>query len=344
MKRLLFLVASLAFCFSAAAQIDAQKAAAEAAKALEEAPKVEAPVAKPVYWDHSVMTQFNFGQSAFWNWAKGGNNNYAMTAYVDANANYTRDNISWKNRLQLDYGIMYSEDKPLIQKTKDRILLESTWGYKATKTLNYTASFTFLNQFSNGYVYKTPSVADATQQDWKDARVLKSGFFSPAYITLGLGMDWVPNNWLTVNFAPITSGLTVVADEELRKNYGMELKSKYEDAPEPLLPSYYRAARFEFGAQLKADAKVKINDNFDASTQLIIFSNYLHNPQNLRVNWDNRFMWKLNRFFTLTVTTNLIYDDTVLIVDEDHPDGRRLIQFSDALQFGFTYTFASKKK
>ena len=140
---------SLAVCFSATAQIDAQKAAAEAAKALEEAPKVEAPVAKPVYWDHSVMTQFNFGQSAFWNWAKGGNNNYAMTAYVDANANYTRDNISWKNRLQLDYGIMYSEDKPLIQKTKDRILLESTWGYKATKTLNYTASFTFLNQFSN---------------------------------------------------------------------------------------------------------------------------------------------------------------------------------------------------
>ena len=41
MKRLLFLVASLAFCFSAAAQIDAQKAAAEAAKALEEAPKVD---------------------------------------------------------------------------------------------------------------------------------------------------------------------------------------------------------------------------------------------------------------------------------------------------------------
>ncbi len=344
MKRLLFLMASLAVCFSAAAQIDAQKAAAEAAKALEEAPKVEAPAAKPVYWNNSVMTQFNFGQSAFWNWAKGGNNNYAMTAYVDANANYARDNISWKNRLQLDYGIMYSEDKPLIQKTKDRILLESTWGYKATKTLNYTASFTFLNQFSNGYVYKTPSVADATKQDWKDARVLKSGCFSPAYITLGLGMDWVPNNWLTINFAPITSGLTVVADEELRKNYGMELKSKYEDAPEPLLPSYYRSVRFEFGAQLKADAKVKINDNFDASTQLIIFSNYLHNPQNFRVNWDNRFMWKLNRFFTLTVTTNLIYDDTVLIVDEDHPDGRRLIQFSDALQFGFTYTFASKKK
>ena len=39
MKRLFFLMVSLAVCFSATAQIDAQKAAAEAAKALEEAPK-----------------------------------------------------------------------------------------------------------------------------------------------------------------------------------------------------------------------------------------------------------------------------------------------------------------
>ena len=333
----------LAGAMTAFAQ-DAQTAAAEAAAALSQAEEAPVSAPKPKYWESGVQTNINLGQTWLSQWAAGGSNSVSLAGNIDAKANYAKDKMIWNNRLQMDYGFMYSEDKPILQKTKDRILLESTWGYKATKTLNYTASFTFLNQFSNGYVYKTPSVADATQQDWKDARVLKSGFFSPAYITLGLGMDWVPNNWLTVNFAPITSGLTVVADEELRKNYGMELKSKYEDAPEPLLPSYYRAARFEFGAQLKADAKVKINDNFDASTQLIIFSNYLHNPQNLRVNWDNRFMWKLNKFFTLTVTTNLIYDDTVLIVDEDHPDGRRLIQFSDALQFGFTYTFASKKK
>ena len=56
-------------------------------------------------------------------------------------------------------------------------------------------------------------------------------------------------------------------------------------------------------------------------------------------------MWKLSRLFSLNITTNLIYDDTVLITDKDHEDcnGHRRVQFAQALQFGFTYTFASKK-
>ena len=53
-------------------------------------------------------------------------------------------------------------------------------------------------------------------------------------------------------------------------------------------------------------------------------------------------MWKLSRFVSLNITTNLIYDDTVLVTDKDGNTGRR-VQFAQALQFGFTYTFASKK-
>ena len=54
-------------------------------------------------------------------------------------------------------------------------------------------------------------------------------------------------------------------------------------------------------------------------------------------------MWKLAKYFSLNLTTNLIYDDTVLIVDDEHPNGHRTVQFAEALQFGFTYTFATKK-
>jgi len=338
------MAAVLAF-MPAFAQNDAQKAAEEAASAIAEAPKAEAPVVKPNYWKKSMMTQLNFVQSSFSNWAKGGINNVTLSAYVDANAEYAKDNISWKNRLQLDYGFMYSEDKPIVQKNKDRMLFESTWGMRATKTLNYSATFTFLNQFNNGYLYGTPSKEDPSKEDWKAARVLKSGFFSPAVVTLGLGIDWKPNEngWLVVNFAPVTGGFTIVTDEALRSNYGMKLKKAYEDKEGDPQGSWYRPARFEFGAQLKAVAKVKVNDNFEGSTQLILFSNYLDHPGNLRVNWDNRLMWKLAKYFSLNLTTNLIYDDTVRIIDEDHPAGRRLVQFSEALQFGFTYTFASGK-
>ena len=183
--------------------------------------------------------------------------------------------------------------------------------------------------------------------------MLKSSILSPGTVNLGLGIDWVPSKWLTVNMAPITGGFTIVGSEKLRKNYGMGRKKKYEDTE--VYPdakddkniyyktgNYYKPARFEFGAQLTADAKVKVNDNFEGSTHLLLFSNYLKNPKNIRVNWDTRMMWKLSRFFSLNITTNLIYDDTVLVTDKDGNTGRR-VQFAQALQFGFTYTFASKK-
>ena len=353
MKKIYTFAVLAAATLTAGAQNNTQDAIAAAAAAMANVPREEVKAPKPDYWTESLMTNINFIQTSYSNWAKGGTNNVAMDAYIDANANYEKGKVSWKNRLQLDYGITYTEDKPILQKSKDRILLESTYGMKAAQHLNYSAKFTFLNQFTNGYTYGTPSVDDPTRQDWKNERVLKSGFFSPAIATLGLGIDWIPSNWLTVNFAPLTGGFTVVSEKELgihkenlRRNYGMERKDKYKDVPEDeaaLHPEYYRSSRFEFGAQLTADAKVKINDNFEAGTHLILFSNYLHNPQNLRINWDNRMMWKLTKLFALTFTTNLVYDDTVLIIDEDHPTGHKAVQFMEGVKFGFTYTFASKK-
>ena len=360
-KRAALSVALALVALGASAQTDttrrnAQSAAAAAARLLTQTEETKAVAPKPNYWTNSLMTNLNFVQSSFTNWAKGGYNNYALSAYIDGNAKWKKGEMYWNNRLQLDYGFLYSADKPIVQKNKDRILFESTWGYKATKTLNYSAKFTFLSQFANGYNYPTPAVEEdkePSSKDWRNARVLKSSILSPGTVNLGLGIDWVPSKWLTVNMAPITGGFTIVGNEKLRKNYGMERKKKYADEEDKkddkniyYTNGYiYRPARFEFGAQLTADAKVKVNDNFEGSTHLLLFSNYLKNPQNIRVNWDTRMMWKLSRFFSLNITTNLIYDDTVLITDKDHEDcnGHRRTQFAQALQFGFTYTFASKK-
>ena len=54
-------------------------------------------------------------------------------------------------------------------------------------------------------------------------------------------------------------------------------------------------------------------------------------------------MWKVAKYFSINLSTSLLYDDTVSIFDEEHPDGFRAVQFYEALQFGFTYTFATKK-
>ena len=153
----------------------------------------------------------------------------------------------------------------------------------------------------------------------------------------------------------------IVKDVDLRKNYGMDLKEAYKDAaklsPEALdkfnedmssddpalIGQYYRGARFEFGAQVKADIAVKVNDGFAYTSQLVLFSNYLDHPENLRVNWDNRFDWKIAKYFSLTLTTNMIYDDKVLIFSEKDGLTKQRVQFKESLLFGFTYTIARKR-
>ncbi len=342
MKRLVILLSLSLLLGSQAFAQDAQTAAAEAAAALTAADDVPVVPPKPKYWTLSLLNNINFGQTRLWNWAAGGYNNYSMTAYVDANANYAKGKMLWNNRLQLDYGFLYSDDKPILQKSKDRIYLESKWGYETSvRNLNYSANFDFKTQFDNNYKYGTPVSDGETEpgkQEWLDARTLMSGFFAPAYINLGVGLLWTPKPWFSLNFAPVTAGLVIVNNPLLRNTYGMNLR---EEGLDKSVGDNFRPFRFDLGAQLKADAKWVINDAFSYTTQLVLFSNYLHKPQNLRVNWDNKIFWKMAKFFALTITTNLIYDDTVKVKEiggEMYP----AVQFKEFVEFGFTWTIASQ--
>ena len=318
MKKILVLALATLAGLAAYAQDDAQKAAADAAAAIAEAPQEEVPAPKPVYWTKSLMTNLNFAQTLLRDWAAGGSNNYTMTGYVDANANYAKDKMIWNNRLQVDYGFLYSADKPILQKVKDRIYFESKWGYETPiQHLSYSANFDFKTQIDNNYNYRTPNVpsGEPSKQDWLNARTLKSGLFSPAYSTLGLGLLWTPKPWFSLNVAPLTGGFVIVDNPELRKAYGMELEDDGVN---------YKSSRFELGAQVKADANFTINDNLKYTTQLVLFSNYLKNPQNIRVNWDNKITWNVGKYFKIGLDTWFIYDPNVIIKNDNDPRGTRI--------------------
>ena len=385
---------SVAVCLSASAQMsEAQKAAAEAAKTITASAEVAAKVEKPNLWSTSLKTQINVGQTQLTNWAAGGDNTVSLAAFIDGNANWKLNDMFWNNRLQLDYGFLYASSKPILQKSTDRIYLESKWGYKtpSMKNFYFSANYDFKSQFSSGYDYKTPVVPDKYKdtegnlpeldnlpgkeqvQLWKDARVLKSNFLAPAYTNLALGIDYTPAKWLAVNVAPLTGGFVIVKDALLRKSYSMEeskatkrLAERFasydeataSEADKADYASYqkslengtaYRSAKFEFGAQIKTDIKVNINDNFSYSTQILLFFDYLagNTPGQKwyvpRVNWDNRIDWKLAKYFSLTLTTNLIYDDAIMIFSDKDGQTKPRVQFKESLAFGFTYTIANKK-
>lgn len=335
MKRVITLaIATISATLSLHAQDDAlQKAMEAAAAALQEAPAAKSAEDKPQYWNS--WTQFDLGTSntSLWNWAAGGYNTLTLNIGADANANYSKELVSWTNRLQLQYGFLWSADKEnLLQKSNDLIKFESRLAYKILKDSkwNYTASFDFRSQFTDSY--------DSYKQDEQSGKwdgKLKSSFLSPAYSTMALGMEWTPTDWFNVNIAPLTGGFTICTKEELRKKYGMKLK---EPELDPLVGSNYHSQLFQFGAQIKVNYKTSINDVFKYETQLVLFTDYLNKPFSYnRVNWDNKITWQLAKYFKIGLSTWMIYDPIVVI------DGKQRIQFKEFFSINFTYLISNKR-
>ena len=283
----------------------------------QEAPAAE-PEAPKAEWNKGIATTIGFSQLSLMQWAAGGVGQLSLNTYADLYANLTKGKVIWNNELQAGYGFVHSFDKDYLLKSDDRLIFDSKWGYKAAEKLYFSAVYNFRTQFAEGW-------------DTKHETII-SDFFAPAYTSLGLGIDYTPTKNVAINFAPLTGKVTMVRPEELRVRYGNR-----ED----------QFARFELGAQLRLDAKLEV-ENFKVSTALVLFSDYLNKPQNIKVLWDVNAEAKITKFFSATLRTNLIYDDNVL-VPKYYKNSTEMyqgkgIQFKELFSIGFTYTIGEKKK
>lgn len=192
-------------------------------------------------------------------------------------------------------------------------------------------SFNFRSQFTDtpeGYAQNEEGI-------WHPTKT-KSGFLSPAYTDIALGIQWAPTSWFNVNLAPLTGGLTIVTNPLLRKNYGMKLTKEDLD---PAVGRNYNSVLFQFGAQLKTNFKLTFNDNFGYETQLVLFTDYLNEPY-VRINWDNAITWKFTKYVNFAFKTWLISDPNVTRTLDDGTTAPLGVQFKSYVSFNFTYSFA----
>lgn len=336
MRKIIFTGVILLAGLSLSAQ-NVQDAASAAAAAIANAGQVEQEAAKPNYWTNSISIDLGFNQTGLFSWAAGGYNTLTLSTGLDAKADYAKELTSWTNRLQLNYGFLWSADKKnLLQKSNDRIYLESKLSFKTgvDSKWNYTAGLDFRSQFTDSY--SDYVAVDPTDPLTNWTGTLKSGWLSPAYTNLALGMEWNPAPWFNVMLSPVTGGLTVVTNPLLRQQYGMQ--------PDKTTEGAFNSVLFQFGAQIKANAKWVINDKFNFETQVVLFTDYLNKPfVSNRINWDNKIEWQVSKIFKVGLNTWLIYDPLVLIKDSVHPDGIQKVQFKEFLAFSISYTFSNKK-
>ena len=64
------------------------------------------PPKKPTFWTNSLLSQLNFSQTSLTNWAAGGNSSVSLGGYIDAKANYAKNDLIFQNRFQAGYGFL----------------------------------------------------------------------------------------------------------------------------------------------------------------------------------------------------------------------------------------------
>ena len=262
------------------------------------------------YWKKGGIGTLTFSQVSLYQWAAGGENSFSGAAMLNLFANYKKDKTSWDNTIDLGYGII--KQGKLTKKSNDRLDFSSQYGKKASENWNYSALIGFKTQFAPGYNYP-------------DDSTVISNAFSPAYITISIGMDYKPNENFSLFLSPVTGKMTIVLDDTLSSHgaFGVDPGKKF---------------RSEFGGYLKASYKKTIMKNVDFMTKVDLFSNYLKNPQNIDVNWELLLSMKVNEYISATFNALILYDDDVKVPRTDKNPGPG-VQVKEVFGIGLSYKF-----
>lgn len=284
----------------------------------------------PEGWTNGGLFSVNFGQVSLTNWAGGGVNSISLSGLFNVFANWKKESQTWENSLTLGYGVT-KLGKADFFKNDDRIDLTSKYGKQAFKNWYYAALLNFRTQMADGF--KAPGDTNKI-----------STFMAPGYLLGALGLDYKPNANFTMFIAPITAKYTFVMDQNLADAGAFGVEAATKDALGVMIPGTGHQYRSEFGGYVRiAYNKADILKNVNFTTKVDMFSNYLHNPKNIDINWETIIGLKVNEYITASLSTLLIYDDDIHINVGNDASGNSIIgprtQFKQVFGAGFSYKF-----
>ena len=264
-------------------------------------------------WKLKSLYSLSGTQSSFVNWNAGGRNNISLIGNIRASADYNKAKWNWSSDATLAFGgIKYLDDVQGVdlQKTEDKIDVSSIVGMRISKRFLISLNSGFKTQFADGFTYPNDSVA-------------VSKFMAPGYLNLALGTDYIKDANFSVFGSPFASKTTLVMDDSLSQigAFGVEKGERI---------------RHEFGAFVKLKWNSKLMKNIDMKSKIELFSNYLNNPENIDVNAELVFIFRVNSLFSATAQWNLVYDDDIKIRDKNGNIGPRT-QFKSVLGIGISY-------
>jgi hypothetical protein len=268
-------------------------------------------------WTRKGDVSLMFSQTSFTHWAAGGENSITMSGFFNYYAGYEQGLSKWENFIALGFGQTKTGEQDF-RKSEDKIDLLSTYGLKAAEKWYYTANLGFKTQFVEGYEYH--------DDDPSKDKTKISNFMAPGYFTAGLGMEYKPYDFMSFYLSPVTARWIFVNDQSLADAgaFGVD-------------PG--ETVREEFGASFRFLFDKEIVTNVSFSTKLELFSNYLEDPQNVDVSWDNTLDLMVNDWISAKVGVLILYDDNTPIILNDEGQVGKRTQIKQLIAVGLNYNF-----
>lgn len=286
----------------------------------------------PRYWKLKAIYGLNGTQSSFVNWNAGGRNNISILGTISASANYTKNNVKWSNDLSIALGGLQYLEKNMpesLQKTDDRIDITSNFGMKIKKHVFVSFIGGFKTQMLDGFSFPNDSIRIST-------------FMAPGYVNTALGIDYIKSDNFSVFTSPFAAKMTFVNDQILADAGSFGVEKAVVDGLGNVITAGKRF-RGEFGAYVKLKFNKTVAKNIDLKSKIELFSNYMQNPQNIDVNAEALFTFKVNSWFSASLQWSLIYDDDIAIRDSYGNIGPRT-QFKSVLGLGVSYKMKNFKE
>lgn len=246
-------------------------------------------------WKHERKLGVLINQSSFDNWLAGGVNSFSGTLNFDYDLYYQSDQWDWTTTLDAALGYAKNMGQDYFNKTEDQLEVNTLFALKSSRKWNFSTSFNLKTQNAPGenFIETAGSIE----------RIKTSGFFSPAYMRLGVGMAYKKEKDFALQFNPLTARLIVV-DRVYTQNltqgetyFGVEAD---------------KTTRWEAGASLALQSEIMIVKNVVLSNQLTLVANYLQEAKNIDIDYTINFNMKVNEYLSAILEAQMLYDDNAL--------------------------------
>lgn len=241
------------------------------------------------------------GQNNYWTRVKGGGNTsfFGVKGIISYDFNRKKGKTNWLNSFNGRYAgssskvyvpATNSSTSVPYTKSDDYLNFSSIYGKEFGKNWSYAAFFSLESQFER--------------------------FMTPGYIKLGPGFLYKPNEHFNLLISPAMANLTtkLTAGSKQIPLYGVDAGKK---------------VAFGLGAYARAGYSYNLTKGILYTGFADFYSNYLNNPGNVVVNWNNLFAFTVNKYIAATVSFNMRYNDLEV----------SRMQTQHGIGIGFNYKF-----